>query len=100
MLTRLPQSLNTYRILWTLGLFLGIAAFLLDPGDPFARWALGAGLILVYLIFTGKQKASAEAISVGQMIPSFTATDSEERKFDSSTLLGKRVLLKFFRGHW
>ena len=64
---------------------------------------------LLYFIFTtvfymvlnylAPQRAQA-AIEVGQTIPAFSALDEHGNVFDSGSLAGSRVLIKFFRGHW
>ena len=40
------------------------------------------------------------SISVGDTIPSFTAPTDTEEVFDSASLHGHLVLIKFFRAHW
>jgi len=39
-------------------------------------------------------------VTVGDRLRPFTATTPDGRRFDSASLEGRRVLLKFFRGHW
>jgi len=39
-------------------------------------------------------------VSVGDPLRPFTALTPEGDTFDAASLRGKRVLLKFFRGHW
>ena len=100
MQVNVPESFNLYKSLWITGLVLGGIAYYQNPNDPFAPSAIGIGLLLVYLIFTGGQRMSSEAIAVGDSLPHFTAVDADDNPFDSISLEGKRVLLKFFRGHW
>ena len=40
------------------------------------------------------------AVEVGQPLRHFTALTGDGTTFDSNALAGRRVLLKFFRGHW
>ncbi len=87
-------------ILWALGLVLGFVALVGGTESGYAAWAVGVGIALLYLIFTGAQKVSDTMVSVGDKIPAFTATDDQGEPFDSSSLAGSRVLIKFFRGHW
>jgi peroxiredoxin len=47
-----------------------------------------------------RQQLGDDAIAVGSTIPSFTATDEHGKIFDSQSLAGQPVLIKFFRGHW
>ena len=95
-----PRNSNTFRALWATGLVFGGVALYQTPEDTFAAWAVGLGLLLVYLVSTGAQKVSGEMINVGDALPAFTALDEQGESFDSSSLAGKPVLLKFFRGHW
>ena len=37
---------------------------------------------------------------VGEALPSFRATRPDGAAFSSDWMQGKRILLKFFRGHW
>lgn len=39
-------------------------------------------------------------IAVGEPLRPFTALTPEGSTFDAASLQGRRVLLKFFRGHW
>ena len=96
----IPKNSSVFRGLWVVGLVLGGLALYQTPADPFAAWAVGLGLLLVYLVSTGAQKVSGEMINVGDALPAFTALDEDGHSFDSSSLTGKPVLLKFFRGHW
>jgi hypothetical protein len=100
MRVNIPGSLIVYRGIWLAGLLLGGLAYYQNPSDPFAPSAMIIGLILVYLMFTGRQRMSGDAIAVGDNIPHFTAIDADNNSFDSDALEGKRILLKFFRGHW
>ncbi len=98
---RIPTSTPyPFIMLWALGLVLGIDALMGGTESSYATWAVGVGVSLLYLIFTGAQKVSDTMINVGDQIPAFTGTNDEGETFDSSSLSGSRVLIKFFRGHW
>ena len=98
---RIPTSTPyPFIMLWALGLVLGIVALMGGTESSYAAWAVGVSVSLLYLIFTGAQKVSATMINVGDQIPAFTGTNDEGETFDSSSLAGSRVLIKFFRGHW
>lgn len=86
--------------LWALGVVLGIAALTGETPSSYAWWAIGLGFILLYLVFTGGQKVSDSLVNVGDSIPAFRAITDQGETFDSSSLAGSRVLIKFFRGHW
>jgi len=96
----IPRNPSTFRVLWGIGLLLGIAALVLGSNDGFAPWGVGVGVLLLYLSFTGAQRADGELVEVGDAIPAFTGVDDSGAEFDSASLKGSRVLLKFFRGHW
>ncbi len=96
----IPRNFQHFRLGWAIGLALGLMALYQSPQDSFAAWAVGLGLLFVYLISTGAQKVGVQAIGIGDDMPVFSATDENGENFDSSRLAGKRVLLKFFRGHW
>jgi peroxiredoxin len=54
----------------------------------------------LFSIAIGDQKLADDAIQVGATIPAFTATDEHGHTFDSQSLAGHPVLIKFFRAHW
>jgi hypothetical protein len=95
-----PRKPGLFRATWATGSILGCVAYYQSPEDPFAVWAIGLGLLLVYLVSTGAQKVGSEMVNVGDTLPSFSALDENGNVFNSSSLEGKPVLLKFFRGHW
>ena len=98
---RIPTSTPyPFIMLWAFGLVLGIVALMGETESSYAAWAVGVGVSLLYLIFTGAQKVSDTMINVGDQIPAFNGTNDEGETFDSSSLSGSRVLIKFFRGHW
>ena len=82
------------------GFVLGCLSIYLGQNDPYASWAVGVGIVILYLLSTGAQKAGAEMVNVGDTVPAFSAPDDNGEMFDSASLEGSRVLLKFFRGHW
>jgi hypothetical protein len=100
MQVNIPRNTSVFRVTWATGLVLGGIALYQTPQDSFAAWAVVLGLMLVYLVSTGAQRVSGEMVNVGDALPVFTALDENGDSFDSSSLAGKPVLLKFFRGHW
>ncbi len=99
----IPKNRGFYLATWMGAGALGVAALLGEPG-----WLGGIPAsfsVLVTLFFLGAfaiggQKLGDEAIHVGASIPDFTATDEHGSTFDSRSLAGHPVLIKFFRGHW
>jgi len=82
---------------------LGVTALAGEPGwlggIP-AGLAVFASTFFLLTVAIGGQKVAGDAIQVGATIPEFTATDEHGQTFDSQSLAGHPVLIKFFRGHW
>ena len=99
----IPANRGAFVAAAVLAAILGVLALASGPG-----WlgGIAAGLsVLVssFFLFTvaiGDQKLSEDAIQVGATIPAFTATDEHGQTFDSQSLAGHPVLIKFFRAHW
>ena len=63
--------------------------------------AILIGLFLPFTMYISPQTLDAgKSIKVGDTIPHFTALDENEKTFDSASLHGHLVLIKFFRAHW
>jgi O-antigen ligase len=96
----IPKTPRVFQALFLLGLICGAISLYLGLDDPFAGWAVGIALVLIYLTATGAQRVDGDMIEVGDKIPAFSAQDDDGNTFDMESLAGRRVLLKFFRGHW
>ena len=57
------------------------------------------GLFLSLVLISG-QKGGSGNLQLGSPLLSFSAPDQLGDTFDSSSLDGRPILLKFFRGHW
>ncbi|MFK8048099.1 MAG: hypothetical protein AB8B81_06685 [Halioglobus sp.] len=99
----IPSNRTGFLASWLTALLLGVASFY----NPGAGWlsgvmatvvVLGSGLFLL-LYSLGKQGAG-DVINVGDSMPAFTALDENRETFESNTLNGAPILIKFFRGHW
>ena len=82
---------------------LGIAA--LSKGTTWlggitATTAIVIGLLLPFSMIVSPQKAGDDVIQVGDRIPAFTGVDDSGAAFDSESLKGRALLIKFFRAHW
>ncbi len=98
---RIPRSTPyPYILSWAIGVILGGIALAQGADGSSASWAVGVGATLLFLVFTGAQKVGEDTIKVGDTIPAFSGVDDQGTPFNSSSLAGKRVLIKFFRGHW
>ena len=95
------------RILFIVG-FVAAALFGASAFVMRTRWfgaipavlAIAIGVFLPFTISISRQEVASTGIQVGQTIPLFTAIDRHGEGFDSASLEGKPVLMKFFRGHW
>jgi len=96
----IPDTPYLFQAIAAFGLVLGVVALAVGPPSTAAWWAVGVAIVFLYLSSTGAQKVQGETIEVGDAIPAFSAVDSNGDAFDSATLSGSKVLLKFFRGHW
>ncbi len=100
---RIPADRRGFVAAWLLGVALGVAALLRGAGwvaGPLAGVAVVVGSFLSFTVAISRQKVGPDAIRVGEKLREFTATDEEGRPFSLSSLAGRPVVLKFFRGHW
>jgi hypothetical protein len=97
---KIPKSPIVFQALWAAGLLLGALSIYQGYDNALASWAVGVGLVFLFLSSTGKQRVDGDMVAVGDTIPAFSAPDHGNATFDSASLAGSRVLLKFFRGHW
>jgi hypothetical protein len=101
--TAIPSDRKLYVASSAVAAGLGVAALLGEPG-----WLGGvpagigtfASLLFLFTVSISRQKVGDGAIRVGATIPDFSATDEHGQPFDSQSLAGHPVLIKFFRGHW
>jgi hypothetical protein len=100
----LPDDRTLFVIAFLTAAALGVAAYVkgtsLLGGLPPAV-AILIGLFLPLTIAVSPQALdTARTIKVGDTIPHFTAVDGRGETFDSASLHGHLVLIKFFRAHW
>jgi peroxiredoxin len=90
-------------IIWLAGLASGIAAFMMGIHllviVPLSL-AVVAFLFFFLIVFTSRLPAIQPAVEVGSKFIDFTTLDSDGKPFTLSSLEGRPILLKFFRGHW
>lgn len=99
----IPENRVIFLVLFAAAAALGVAAFVRRT-----RWFGGVAAVLailmsVFFSFTvaiSRQEVAPNSIEVGETIPQFTALLDSGETFDSASLDGKLVLLKFFRAHW
>lgn len=100
----LPDDRTLFVIAFLSAVALAITAYVkgtsLLGGIPPAL-AIVIGLFLPFTIAVSPQTLdTAKVIQVGDTIPAFTALDGHGETFDSASLNGHLVLIKFFRAHW
>jgi hypothetical protein len=99
----IPENRGGFAAAWVIAAGLGLAALAGEPGwlgGISAGIAAFASSFLLLTLAIGGQKVASDAIQVGATIPPFTATDEFGETFDSESLAGHPVLIKFFRAHW
>ena len=99
----IPENRAIFVVAFLSAVLLGIGAFVLKTrwfGALPALAGIVIGGFLPFSVAISQQEVAANGIQVGDTIPRFAALDENEVRFDSASLSGKRVLMKFFRGHW
>lgn len=103
MAVALPENRGGFVAVFATGLALAIAAFGQGPGwigGVAAGLAAFGGAFFLLTVAIGAQKGGTGAFQVGSPVPDFSAPDDNASEFQLSSLSGKPLLLKFFRGHW
>lgn len=84
---------------------VGIAGSLRGEASVGLAVALGVptltlGSLFFFLLSRRKTPLGAITVREGDQLLPFRTFDSDGNVFDTASLAGQRVLLKFFRGHW
>lgn len=103
MAVKLPRNRAYYVGSWIVGSAIAVVSLL-----GATSWVSGivAGMALIFaavLLLTvaiSQQKVSAGAIRPGDSLPDFSSVDDNGVRFESASLIGHPILIKFFRGHW
>jgi hypothetical protein len=99
----IPENRAAFVAFFLTAAALGVGAFVAGTrwfGAVAAVPAIFVGLFLPFTVAISGQEVAADGIRVGDTIPHFTAVDEHGQLFDSDSLRGHLVLMKFFRGHW
>ena len=99
----IPEDRTIFIFFFLSAIALGITAFVVGTrwfGGMAALIAIFIGSLIPFTIAISSQELGREAITVGETIPQFTALDEYGQMFDSRSLAGDIVLIKFFRAHW
>ena len=98
-----PEDRTLFVLGWLLALALGVATFVRGTrwyGGVAALFAILIGLFFPFSIAVSPQGLGPDAVQVGDTMPEFAARDEFGEWFDSESLQGHLVLIKFFRAHW
>ena len=100
----LPEDRTLFVIAFLSCVVLGVAAFIKRTswfGAVPPLFAIAVGLFLPATMMISEQVVARDsAIEVGDKIPRFISVDDSGAEFDSRSLNGHLVLIKFFRAHW
>ena len=99
----IPEGRTAFVVVFLTAAALGVAAFVKGTrwvGGIAAVGAIFIGSLLPFTMAISRQELAPNGIRVGDTIPRFTARDDQGRLFDSKSLEGRPVLMKFFRAHW
>ena len=100
----LPDSRAPFVVAWIVAVALGVLAYIKRTGIlgalPPALGMLVSSFLLFTVYISPQTLDTAKSIKVGDTIPHFTAPDGRGETFDSASLNGHLVLIKFFRAHW
>lgn len=100
----LPEDRTGFVVAFLSSVFLGVMAFVKRTGWLGAIppvFAIVVGLFLPATMMISEQVVARDvAIDVGETMPRFKSVDDRGAEFDSRSLNGHLVLIKFFRAHW
>ncbi len=100
---RIPRNRTPFLAVWLFGAALAVIALFQGTGwigGTAAVLAICFGACVAFTMAISRQITAADAIKVGAPLPAVLAPDENGETFELSSLAGKPVLLKFFRGHW
>lgn len=100
---RIPHNRIPFMAAWGGGALLGLWTLLTSVTTPSAILALIAvflGGLLVFFASTSAQMTASRKVGIGDPLPAISAPDENGEVFDTASLAGSPLLLKFFRGHW
>jgi hypothetical protein len=99
----IPENRTIFVIFFLTAAALGVGAFAARTrwfGGVAAVAAIVIGSFFPFSVAISRQEVATNGIQVGETIPYFSAIDDNSQRFDSESLRGQVVLMKFFRGHW
>ncbi|MEH6570222.1 MAG: hypothetical protein V7709_14170 [Halioglobus sp.] len=99
----LPKNRLGFLLFMVLGAGLALVALVQGAGvfgSVLASLAVFLGCFFIFAWSISAQKGGTGTLQIGSKLQSFSATDHRGDIFESASLEGRPVLLKFFRGHW
>ena len=99
----LPENRTAFVVAFVAAAVMGVTAFFRGTswlGAIPSVLAVLMGSFFTFTIAISSQEVGGNAIKVGDTIPHFSARDDSGELFDSDSLHGHLVLIKFFRAHW
>lgn len=93
------QAAGGLLALWGIASAAGTEVGLVQPALAGSA-ALSMSGLFFFLYSQRATPVGKLTVAVGQPLRHFTALTGDGTKFDSDSIAGRRVLLKFFRGHW
>ena len=99
----IPENRIVFVVLFLSGAAIAISAFVMRTrwfGAIPALLAIVIGGFFPFSMTISRQETATTGIQIGQPMPQFKALDRNGDWFESASLEGKPVLMKFFRGHW
>ena len=100
----LPTDRTGFVIVFLSAAALGVYALIKRTswlGAIPAVFAIVVGAFLPFTVSISTQIVERDSvIEVGDSMPQFTSIDGQGQAFDSASLNGHLVLIKFFRAHW
>jgi hypothetical protein len=99
----IPENRAVFVVVFLTAAALGVGAFVARTrwfGGVAAVAAIVIGSFFPFSVAISRQEVVPHGIQIGETIPQFVALDDKGQRFDSHSLAGQVVLMKFFRAHW
>ena len=99
----LPENRTGFVASMLIGSGLAISSLFMGAGlagGVLAALSILLGAFFLFTVSISEQKGGSGELQPGSPLPAFSAPDHQGNTFDSSSLDGRPILLKFFRGHW
>jgi hypothetical protein len=100
---KVPVSVAPFAAVVVAGIVLAALAVAMEPRVltvALLGLDLAVGGFILWLLTFRKLPDGALIAKAGQPLPPLAATDDTGAPFDLTSLKGRRVMLKFFRGSW